>query len=170
MASALALPARVSDLLAGLRGLPSGEGWRRAAFELAWALPLLLLVAHLGELAQIQPPPDGTTTLRLAALLFLAPALGEELLFRGLLIPREGNTTRWMAISVVLFVLWHPLQAITFGPPWAETFLDPWFLAAVAILGVALARIYAATRSLWPCILTHWLLVLGWKTLLGGPF
>ena len=89
---------------------------------------------------------------------------------RGVLLPRDGRTTIWLALSVLLFVLWHPLQAVTLGPPRAETFLDPWFLAAVAVLGTALARIYAATRSLWPCILTHWLVVLGWKALFAGPF
>lgn len=170
MASALVLPTRLADLIAGIRTLPSGDGWRRTGIELAWALPLLLVVAYLGGIARFQAPPDAVTALRLAAMLFLAPALGEELLFRRMLIPREGRKGGWMVLSVVLFVLWHPLQAVTFGPPWAEAFLDPWFLAAVAILGIALARIYAATRSLWPCILTHWLVVLGWKTLFAGPF
>jgi predicted Abi (CAAX) family protease len=165
-----ALPTRILDLLASIRSLPSGAGWRRTALELAWALPLLLIVAHLGGLAHLQAPPDALTSLRLGAMLFLAPALGEELLFRGLLIPRDGGKRAWMAISVVLFVLWHPLQAVTFGPPWAAVFLDPWFLADAAILGLALARIYAATGSLWPCVLTHWLVVLGWKTLFAGSF
>ena len=106
----------------------------------------------------------------LAASLFLAPALGEELLFRGLIIPRGGPKARWIALSASLFLLWHPLQAATIGPPWASAFLDPWFLAATAILGLALGRIYAATGSLWPCVLLHWLVVFGWKALLGGPF
>ena len=108
--------------------------------------------------------------LGLAATLFVVPALGEEILFRGLLIPRDRPGVGAILLSVLLFVLWHPLQALTIGPPWAAAFLDPWFLAAVAILGLALARIYAATRSLWPCVLAHWLVVLGWKTVLGGPF
>ena len=100
----------------------------------------------------------------------LAPALGEELLFRGFLIPRRPPRARWIALSAALFVLWHPLQAWTIGPPWAAAFLDPWFLAAAAVLGVALGRIYAATGSLWPCVAAHWLVVWGWKALLGGPF
>jgi predicted Abi (CAAX) family protease len=161
---------RLADLAAGLRTGPGLSGWGRAGLELGWAVPLMLVVAHLGGLIRIQSPPDAITMLGLAATLFLAPALGEELLFRGLLIPRERPTAIAMALSVLLFVAWHPLQAVTFGPPWARAFLDPLFLAAVAILGVALARIYAATRSLWPCVLVHWLVVFGWKTVLGGPF
>ena len=166
----MSLLGRLADVAAALRHLPGVAGWRRAGVELLWALPLMLLFAHLGDLVRFDPVADASTLAALAATLFFAPALGEELLFRGLIIPRERPNTRWLVLSVLLFVLWHPLQALTFGPPWAGAFLDPWFLAAVAVLGTALARIYAATGSLWPCVLLHWLVVLGWKALLGGPF
>ena len=161
---------RLSDLLAGLRRLADRSGWRAVFFELAWALPLLLIVAHAGGLARLQNPPDASTAAMLAASLFIFPALGEELLFRGLMIPQGGPKAKWIALSVMLFVLWHPLQVVTFGPPWAGSFLNPWFLAAVGILGLAVARMYAATRSLWPSVVTHWLVILGWKTIFGGPF
>lgn len=161
---------RFADLAAGLRTVPGLFGWSRAALEFLWAVPLLLVVAHLGGLVRLQSPPEASTALALAATLFLAPAFGEELLFRGLLIRRDRPGRGAMFVSVLLFVLWHPLQALTIGPPWAAAFLNPWFLAAVAILGLALARIYAATLSLWPCVLAHWLVVFGWKALLGGPF
>jgi predicted Abi (CAAX) family protease len=166
----MSITRRLTDLIAGIRHLPDGAGWRRVCFELAWALPLLLIVAHAAGLARLQTPPEASTVAMLAATLFVMPALLEELLFRGLIIPREGPKAKWIALSVLLFVLWHPLQVVTFGPPWAESFLDPWFLIVVAILGLAVARMYAATRSLWSSILTHWLVVFGWKTLLGGPF
>ncbi len=161
---------RLTDLLAGIRHLPDRDCWRNAAFELAWAVPLLLVIAHWGGLARLQDPPAASTAAMLAATLFVMPALLEELLFRGLIIPREGPKARWIALSVLLFVLWHPLQVVTFGPPWAGSFLDPWFLLVVGMLGLALARIYAATMSLWPCILVHWLVVFVWKAFLGGPF
>ena len=161
---------RLADMLEGLRRVPALRGWARAALELGWALPLMLVVAHAGGLVRPQDPPEPSTLAVLAAILFVAPALGEELLFRGLLIPRQRPGALWPVLSVVLFVLWHPLQAATIGPPWAGAFLDPLFLAAVAVLGAALARIYAATGSLWPCVLAHWLVVLVWKALLGGPF
>jgi len=160
---------RLADLTAGLRSWPGIPGWGRAALELGWAVPLMLIVVHLGNPVGFQFPPDAITSLGLIATLFVAPALGEEMLFRGLLIPRSRSGSLAIVPSVLLFVLWHPLQAVTFGPPWASAFLEPSFLAAVAILGVALGRIYAATRSLWPCIFAHWLVVLGWKLLLGGP-
>ena len=164
------MKARLADALAGLRRLPDARGWRRAGFEFAWALPAMVLLAHLGGFVAWHGLPSASTAATLAATLLIAPALGEELLFRGLLIPRRGPQGAWISISAALFVLWHPLQALTFGPSWSAVFLDPWFLAVTAMLGVALGRIYAATASLWPCILAHWLVVFGWKALLGGPF
>jgi uncharacterized protein len=161
---------RFAGLLAGLRCLPDRRGWLKVALELGWSLPLMLVVAHLGGLVHVDPAGDASTLLRLGATLLIAPALGEELLFRGLLIPRRAASAKWMLLSVLLFVLWHPLQAVTIGSPWAATLLDPWFLAMVAILGTALGRIYAATGSLWPGIALHWAVVFGWKAVLGGPF
>ena len=161
---------RLADLLAGLRCLPDRRGWQKVALELGWSLPLMLVVAHLGGLVRFDPAGDATTLLLLGATLLIAPAFGEELLFRGLLIPRRTASAKWILLSVLLFVLWHPFQAVTLGPPWAASFLDPWFLAIVAILGTALGRIYAATGSLWPGVALHWTVVFVWKAVLGGPF
>lgn len=160
--------AAFADLRAGLTRLPDRASWKRVAIELGWAVPPLLLIAWTGGLIRPNAPPDPATMIQLAAFLFVIPALGEEIVFRGLLIRRHRGGT--VLISTVAFVLWHPLQAVTFGPPWASTFLDPWFLASVAVLGLALGRIYVATASLWPCVLVHWVVVWTWKALLGGPF
>lgn len=140
------------------------------ARELAWALPALLATAWAGGLLRPTPPPPTADLLQLAAVLFIAPALLEELLFRGLLIRRDRHRRWQLLLSTALFVLWHPLQVVTIGPPWARAFLDPAFLLAVAVLGLANARLYAATGSLWPPVALHWLVVLTWKALLGGPF
>src|SRR5687768_9170318 len=119
---------RLAEIVASVRHMPDRRGWLRAAAELLWAAPLLLLVAYAGGLARIAEPPDRAALWRLGVTLLVAPALGEELLFRAALIPREHSRWPWLALSVVLFVAWHPLQALTFGPPWARAFLDPWFL------------------------------------------
>jgi predicted Abi (CAAX) family protease len=68
-----------------------------------------------------------------------------------------------------LFVLWHPPQGLIFGPHWAAIMLNPWFLACVGALGFASARLYLRTGSIWPSVLLHWLVVVAWKALLGGP-
>jgi uncharacterized protein len=161
---------RLRDVWRAMRCWPDRAGWLRAGRELGWAVPLLLLTAYVGGLIEPTGPSNVQRLAVLAVSLLIFPALGEELLFRALLISRE-RPGRWaLAISTLLFVLWHPLQVVTIGPPWARTFLDPWFLACTGLLGFALARIYAATGSIWPCVAAHWLVVFCWKALLGGPF
>lgn len=146
--------------------------WQSA---MAIALPAAALVAlcgFLGGWLRFQPVVDLQAALIAALILFFIPVLVEELVFRGLLLSwfakysqRLGN---WL--SIALFVLWHPLQALAFGPPWAAIFLQPSFLFATFILGIVLTHIRIQSQSLWPVIGIHWLLVLAWKLLLGGPF
>jgi uncharacterized protein len=159
-----------TNRLRGALRLPSKSGWVRVLLECCWGLPLLGLVAALAGLIAPRSPPESETILALSVTLFFAPAFAEELLFRVLIIPPERSGLRHLLGSVVAFVAWHPLQAVTIGPPWAGAFLDPGFLACVAILGTLLARIYVATRSVWPCAVVHWIVVLVWKVVLGGPF
>lgn len=79
-------------------------------------------------------PSFDATMLRLAVVAIVAPAIGEELLFRVVLLPQPRPDTALpmvpLAASVILFVAWHPIQVLVFGPHWARTVLDPWFLAA----------------------------------------
>lgn len=159
-------------IAAALLTWPDRAGWMVVTRELAWSLPLIGLLGWLGGFARFEPLSFGAEWLRLFFLLMLVPALGEELLFRAVLVPRPGDPfPAWQAIAAVgAFVLWHPLQALGFGPPWSELFLHPWFLAAAALLGIALVRIYRATGSIWSCVAAHWLVVAGWKLLFGGPF
>lgn len=140
--------------------------------ELTWLVPLLALLGYAGHL--LDWSPDFTpATLRLAATALFVPALGEELLFRCLPMPRPspGAAFPWRSatIALALFVLWHPLQAPIFGGPWAGVVLNPWFLLCLAALGTACTRLYWKTGSIWPSTLLHWLIVAVWKLLLGGP-
>nr|WP_257215064.1 CPBP family glutamic-type intramembrane protease [Sphingomonas sp. R-74633] len=103
--------------------------------------------------------------------LMFVPALGEELVFRALLVPPPHQpfpAWQW-ALAIAIFVAWHPFQALTFGPPWSEIFLDWRFLTIAAALGALLVRLYRATGSIWPCVATHWLMVAAWKLLFAGP-
>lgn len=130
-------------------------------------------------LAALRRWPDSRQWLRAApvlaataAIAFVLPAFAEEIVFRGLLMPVPGIASMrlGMWLSIVLFVLWHPLQAWIFGPPWAGLFLAPAFLAAVLVLAIGLTHVRIVTGSLWPAILGHWLLIVVWKLLFGGPF
>jgi predicted Abi (CAAX) family protease len=152
-----------------LRRWPDARGWALSLLLLALAAAPLYLIGHAGGFATWSPRPLGSGDLAVAALLFFIPSLGEELLFRGVLLPGR-RAALFAPLSVLLFTLWHPLQAWSFGPPWAALFLEPAFLAAVFVLGVTLTAIRLVTRSLWPAIIGHWLVVAAWKLVLGGPF
>ncbi|WHU01513.1 CPBP family glutamic-type intramembrane protease [Sphingomonas sp. NIBR02145] len=158
-------------LHAALVTWPDARGWRAVGRELLWGLPLIALLAFATGLAHFDPMPFGLPWLGVFFTLMLVPALGEELVFRGLIVPPPDRPfPLWQAaLAVGMFVLWHPLQALTFGPPWSAIFLDSRFLMIVAVLGALLARLYRATGSIWPCVCTHWLIVAGWKLLFAGP-
>ena len=151
--------------------LPPHRAWRHLAVEAAWSLPLAALLCAAGGLAHFGLTDEPGLLLRLALVALVAPAFGEELMFRVLLLPPPGEPVpaSRIALSAALFVLWHPPQALLFGPHWAAVVLNPGFLAAVAVLGVALARLYARTGSIWPCVILHWTAVVAWKALLGAP-
>src|SRR5688500_2336443 len=147
------------------------RAWRFLAFEAAWSLPLAAGLCAFGGLADFGWTDDPDLLLRLALVALVAPAFGEELLFRVLLLPPPGDPAkiRRILLSAALFVLWHPPQVWLFGAHWGEVVLNPYFLAAVAVMGVALARLYVGTGSIWPCVLLHWVTVVGWKAWFGAP-
>jgi predicted Abi (CAAX) family protease len=163
--------AALSTKLGAALGWPGAGWWRGWLVEAAWSLPLAALLCAFGGLLDFGWTDEPGILLRLALVALVAPAFGEELLFRVLLLPPPGQPVppRRLALSVLLFVLWHPPQALLFGPHWAAVVLNPFFLAAVTLLGIALARLYARTGSIWPCVLLHWAAVVAWKAWFGAP-
>ena len=159
-------------ILEALKRLPGRADWADFVVVLVVLAPLLLLVGYGGGLMEWSPRFDRSiATLALVAL--VAPSLGEELLFRAALIPSRDAAPcfPWKAVlvSTVLFVAWHPVQVFVFGPDWGETVLDPWFLLAAALLGLGCARLYWKSGSIWTAVALHWVVIVTWKALLGGP-
>jgi predicted Abi (CAAX) family protease len=150
---------------------PRRGWWRALLVEAVWSLPLAVLLCAVGGLIEFGWTDQPALLLRMAAVALVAPAFGEELLFRVLLLPPPGQPVppSRLVLSTLLFVLWHPPQAWLFGPHWAAVVLNPFFLAAAAALGVALGRLYARTGSIWPCVLLHWTAVVAWKAFFGAP-
>lgn len=106
--------------------------------------------------------------------LLVFPSLLEEAFFRGVLIP---NATRkkgyrhvvfYTCLSTLVFVLWHPLGALTVNRSAQAIFLNPSFLFIVFCLGVVCSLSYIYSRSLWWPVAIHWLTVLVWVFFLGG--
>lgn len=102
------------------------------------------------------------------------PAIAEELVFRAMLIPTPleavSTTTRlvWAGLSLVIFILYHPLNAATCFRRGSPTFMQPTFLALAAVLGGLCTLSYLQSGSIWPAILIHWLAVCVWLSFLGG--
>jgi len=175
-------PYRPEGVLARLKRLfstwPGGSGWAAAGKEALWLFPALVLFGWLGGFLTWQP--NLTPQLALLALIaFFVPSLGEETIFRGILLkpPSDGASGLGpVVLSAALFTLWHPLQLLgcrwlVSGPcplPWASIGFCFWFLAACFALGLACARVVLKTRSIWPAVVLHWIVVVAWIGLFGG--
>ncbi len=125
----------------------------------------------------LRPGPPALTAPQMIAaglLILLHPAFVEECVFRGLLLPRDtGSTGRlrlaaMAAVSLVLYVASHPLNAWVFRPQAARVFDSPAYLALTTLLGLACMTAYWISRSLWPSVLMHWTTVVVWLWFLGG--
>ena len=103
-----------------------------------------------------------------------SPGLTEELFFRVLILPHpEENASGlvlwfWGCVSLALFIVYHPLNALTFYPVGRSTFTNPVFLLLATILGGACSIAYLQSGSVWPAVAIHWLAVTVWLLLLGG--
>lgn len=104
----------------------------------------------------------------------LSPGISEELFFRVLILPHPSENASglmlwfWGCASLALFVVYHPLNALTFYPEGRSTFMNPVFLLLAAILGGACSIAYLQSGSIWPAVAIHWLGVTVWLLLLGG--
>jgi len=156
-------------LTTALTTLPSAQGW---ALSLGVGFATLAAMAGIGFLTGLYhlTPTQPGLALRLLTVI-LVPALGEEAVFRGLLMPGPNETGRpalAIAISTALYVAWHAVEALTFLPNAAGVFLRPDFLLCCAVLGIGCALLRWRTGSLWPAVILHWALVVVWQTWLGG--
>lgn len=149
--------------------VPAPAVWARLC---AGLLLLLLLSWLLNRTGVARWQPDFTFLFGLGAVAGLCTSLGEEALFRGILLQPKSNGGSGIAsaaLSSLAFMLWHPFQTLLYDPLWEPYAWRWWFLAGTGLLGLACARLTQSTRSLWPAILLHLLVALGWKTLYGIP-
>lgn len=168
------LAGRLNETKRGLTTLPDRRGWGESA---AWALLFFAVVAPVATAGGLIAfhAGAGAPTLRTVLLPFLTPALLEEGLFRGLLLPHPATTgpTRarraaWWAGSLVAYVAVHPLVAALLRPAARGVFDAPDFLVAAAFLGVTATALYQRTGSLWPGVLLHGAVVATWLSLGGA--
>ena len=148
--------------------LPTPAGWGFCAMTALIGGAALYALATATGVAVLRPSDADPLLLALTAL--FVPALGEELFFRGVLVPRRGESSRWIiwiAGSLLAFVLWHVVEAWTVAPG-AHLFMTPQFLACAAVLGATCTVIRYETGSVWPAIIFHAAVVWGWQLWFGG--
>ena len=160
--------------LLGSINLPSIQDWGIAIAALigygAIALPIGL---SQGFLQNQVWKSNRTGALKLALKLLFLPALIEELVFRVLLLPTPQVETwqvfsLWAIVGLGIFVIYHPLNALTFYKAANPTFFDRRFLLLTTLLGVTCTVTYAFTSSLLLITLIHWVVVMIWLMRLGG--
>lgn len=170
------IPTAVSRLIESSRIPSIGDWLMTLGTAVAYgviAIPLGLwgkLLSLRNILNSVRP---AKLILQLLQALFV-PALLEELIFRVLLLPHptEGVLTTtlflWIALSMALFIISHPLQAVLFRSHLVALFSRPLFIGLTALLGLSCTILYMNTGSLWTVAGLHWLIVAGWLVFLGG--
>ncbi|MCJ8282823.1 MAG: CPBP family glutamic-type intramembrane protease, partial [Rivularia sp. ALOHA_DT_140] len=104
----------------------------------------------------------------------ITPAIAEEFVFRVLFLPHPSQTVNlrtWIisaVLSLLIFVLYHPLNAKTLYKQGYPTFFQPIFLTLATILGITCTITYALTGSALIIIFIHWFVVVLWLLLFGG--
>ena len=162
--------AAFSRLWRGLTTWPDLGGWGFSALVGALTLAAMAAVGFSSGFYHLSEGDFTGWPLKLL-IVFIAPGLGEELPFRGLLIPdRTENPRPWWTIFVVTicFTAWHVVEGETFMARAMMTFLRPDFLACAAILGLGCAIVRWRTGSVWPAVALHWGVVVVWLTWFGG--
>ena len=131
------------------QGIVAGAALFALVYAILWGCSVVTFAGY-----------GGLSGLGSALAVAIASAVGEEIVFRGVVFRRleEGvGTTIALLISAVLFGLVH---AGNRGATWIST------LAIVLESGVLLGLVYTATRSLWLPIGLHF----GWNFTEGGIF
>ncbi len=124
---------------------------------------------------EISGPQDSLGILMAYSLVaFVLPATAEELVFRVVLLPHKDEKVSlrakvlWTVLALIVFVMWHPVNAYFFLP-WTRSLFYRWdFLVAAAFLGFAATVLYFRSGSIWPGVIFHWAVVVGWKMGCGG--
>ncbi|MBF2067697.1 MAG: CPBP family intramembrane metalloprotease [Calothrix sp. C42_A2020_038] len=122
---------------------------------------------------QIWPASYLDKALLILRCLFL-PAISEELFFRVVLIPHPMETTNWLIwilavlLSLVLFIIYHPINGKTFFKQAHTTFFNRIFLFLATLLGIACTIAYVVTGSFFVIVMIHWIVVVVWLIAFGG--
>lgn len=154
--------------------IPRFEDWVELLLFLLIYSAIALLLGFRLNFLQVNLVPRWQITFKIVIISLFLPAIMEELLFRVILLPHSTeavstiNLFSWILISLILFLVSHPINGITFSPNKKEVFFQPIFLVLAFLLGVVCTILYCNSGSIWTAVIFHWLIVSVWLTCLGG--
>jgi len=128
----------------GRRCLRAG-GWILVSLAFASAYTA---VTRMGALRDSLPSCE---MLAFFGIYWFIVAASEETMFRGFLQGELGkalNPSAGLLVAAAAFLAWHGAG-------------NPREIAARVVAAVAFGLIYLGSRSLWPAVLTHWLVNMG---------
>jgi predicted Abi (CAAX) family protease len=164
-----------SRLVNSLLTLPNSNDWIwTAILLLIFSLIVIPLGFKLKFLKAEIPKISSKILLRLVLITLFLPSMAEEVLFRVLLLPHKAEqasiSDQWLfgSISLILFIIYHPLNATLFIKNARTTFSSFAFLTSAAILAIVCTIAYLNSGSIYPPVILHWVFVLGWLLGLGG--
>ena len=166
---------RLIDIKRGLITLPKGSDILFSVVIFLIYMAVALPVGFCSGFFTIQVlKTDIWVMIALPISLFFIPSLFEEIVFRGFLLPHKERAVStypllfYAAFSILLFIAWHPINAMTINHPAYTTFTNPLFLSLAGLMGIACTITYIKTGSLWVPIAIHWLTVVVWVFFLSG--
>ena len=154
--------------------IPSREDWAELLLWLLIYTAIALLLGFRFDFLQVNFLPFWNRGLKIIIISLFFPAIVEEILFRVVLLPHPSeqastiDLSSWVLISLILFLIAHPLNGMTFSPNKKEVFFQPIFLVLAFLLGVVCTILYCNSGSVWTAVIFHWLIVSVWLACLGG--
>ena len=160
-----------ASLQKAIATMPNYYSARHSVILISVYILFILILGFATQFLNWKPQPVATVVRVTMASLF-APAILEELFFRVLLLPYPSDVSfksylLRSALSLFLFIIYHPLNALTFFPQ-GRIFLDRVFLVLAASLGIVCTITYWQTGSIWLPVLIHWVTVVVWLSYFGG--
>ena len=161
--------------LLSLSTIPTAGGWYQVAgITLATTVGAGVVATSTGFVHPLHDfhPPSSLSHYWKPCSAFLVPSLVQEIIWRGMFIPRNNYMTlvSWMPwFILVLHVLSHPVAAQLVWPRGRSVFGDVRFLLlATIVLGGATTSYIVTGGSVWAATVTHGIPVALWRDFFKG--
>ena len=162
-----------SRLLVALKTFPHREDWLLGFVFLLLYSVVALIWGFKRNFFKFQLLRSPLKISQIILTSFFTPAFVEEIFFRVFLLPQPTQTLEklpWIIviINISIFVIYHPLNAMTFFPRGRKIFFEDTFLSLAALLGTICIIVYWESGSIWLSVIVHWIIVITWLVCLEG--